>query len=215
MPNHVTTILEAPAEVLEALRGEDRIVDFNRVIQMPGILQGFNPTEQVVDRVHAAVGHHRGLGSKSTELNDVFDSIRAGNVWRTITTPVEPKDIDLVIHGIRAFKETGFAYWYDWACENWGTKWNAYDAEERGPGLVKFETAWSFPEPVFLRLSEMFPDHPFVAKFADEDMGHNCGWWSFVGGDMRFTKPKDPLEFAFDVHGLPDEERKEIRSYHK
>jgi len=41
--------------------------------------------------------------------------------------------------------------WYDWANENWGTKWGTYDmhAVELGgdssPILIKFQSAWSAP----------------------------------------------------------------------
>lgn len=44
--------------------------------------------------------------------------------------------------------------WYDWACENWGTKWGLYDAstpiELPGDSYAwqwSFATAWSPPNP--------------------------------------------------------------------
>ena len=44
--------------------------------------------------------------------------------------------------------------WYDWNCENWGTKWNAYECEiiedcigEYNDMLeIKFTTAWGVPD---------------------------------------------------------------------
>jgi len=41
--------------------------------------------------------------------------------------------------------------WYDWAIENWGTKWGTYDVEafslggDGSPVLIKFQSAWSPP----------------------------------------------------------------------
>lgn len=35
MPNHVTTVLEAPKHVLDSLKSDDREVDFNKIKQMP------------------------------------------------------------------------------------------------------------------------------------------------------------------------------------
>ncbi len=38
--------------------------------------------------------------------------------------------------------------WYDWACEHWGTKWDACDAEISDDGdkySIRFDTAWCSP----------------------------------------------------------------------
>ena len=48
----------------------------------------------------------------------------------------------------------------NWACENWGTKWNAcYSSfgDEDDGFVYRFSTAWSVPVPVFEKLGEMFP----------------------------------------------------------
>ena len=47
--------------------------------------------------------------------------------------------------------------WYDWQCDNWGTKWNAYSAhiESEWDGgdccelEIHFDTAWATPTPIF------------------------------------------------------------------
>lgn len=42
--------------------------------------------------------------------------------------------------------------WYDWANNNWGTKWGTYGVEafalggDASPVLVKFQSAWSAPK---------------------------------------------------------------------
>lgn len=42
--------------------------------------------------------------------------------------------------------------WYDWAKENWGTKWGTYDTKafalggDGEPIAVKFQSAWNAPE---------------------------------------------------------------------
>lgn len=54
----------------------------------------------------------------------------------------------------------GAGSWYQWALENWGTKWNASDSDVTGLGntlWVTFATAWSFPFPVMRKLVETFP----------------------------------------------------------
>lgn len=48
--------------------------------------------------------------------------------------------------------------WYDWHRDFWGTKWNACYCNIVDDNTVSFETAWSLPEPVLLKLSEIFPE---------------------------------------------------------
>lgn len=48
-----------------------------------------------------------------------------------------------------------------WCIENWGTKWNAYEAKVVGKEewnyLIRFQTAWNIPEPVIMKICELFP----------------------------------------------------------
>jgi hypothetical protein len=59
----------------------------------------------------------------------------------------------------------GVRSWYEWSIQHWGTKWNAFYAEvtDNGDGSlhVKFETAWSFPFPIFEKLVSDFPTLDF------------------------------------------------------
>lgn len=56
----------------------------------------------------------------------------------------------------------GVETWYDWAIRNWGTKWNACDPvlirDEPTSLLWRFETAWSYPDPIFAEIVEKFPN---------------------------------------------------------
>ena len=53
--------------------------------------------------------------------------------------------------------------WYDWAVENWGTKWNAYEHStteqdyDRGEVRYTFLTAWGPPTPIVHELQLRFP----------------------------------------------------------
>jgi len=53
--------------------------------------------------------------------------------------------------------------WYNWRCQNWGTKWDAYSMEidevDMPNGFeVNFETAWSPPEEVCYAIKEQYDD---------------------------------------------------------
>lgn len=78
----------------------------------------------------------------------------------------------------------GHTTWYDWSCENWGTKWNSYDNEQVDADTILFSTAWSNPEPIMLKLSEMYPEATIEHWWADEDMGSNDGRRVYRGGKI-------------------------------
>ena len=78
----------------------------------------------------------------------------------------------------------GATTWYDWCCNNWGTKWNAYSNEQEDEDTISFETAWCNPEPVMLKLSEMYPEAIIEHWWADEDMGSNDGYRVYQGGKI-------------------------------
>ena len=91
--------------------------------------------------------------------------------------------------------------WYDWSIDNWGTKWNACYSDVSG-NTLDFETAWSAPHPVIAKLAELFPDVRFVHEFADEDIGNNCGVFTYENGklvdeDYRYGD----IEFACELWG--------------
>jgi hypothetical protein len=66
----------------------------------------------------------------------------------------------------------GLPTWYEWAEENWGTKWDAYDVclEFASPGqlVYKFTTANSPPDEFLKRLSAAFPMLDFRLLWHEE-----------------------------------------------
>ena len=64
--------------------------------------------------------------------------------------------------------------WYAWAVKNWGTKWNACDAEYSTidpENVIWFDTAWSPPVAVFEALARHFSAHEIVIH-SDECLNH-------------------------------------------
>lgn len=91
--------------------------------------------------------------------------------------------------------------WYDWSCENWGTKWNAYD-QQSSDDCISFSTAWNVPQKVYKKLMELLPNNHFKVQFADEDLGYNCGTLSNFEGNLTYEEPEKPLEFACNLWGI-------------
>ena len=81
----------------------------------------------------------------------------------------------------RRFQSTGKLddRWYDWRCQNWDTKWDAYDVEviDEDPDCVEiqFDTAWSPPEAICHALREQYPDLA-ISWFYDEPGAEIAGY---------------------------------------
>jgi len=107
--------------------------------------------------------------------------------------------------------------WYDWAVENWGTKWDLDenplmpDSFQDKEILFGFDTAWSPPMGVINALSEKFPDDHFVLQYLEMGMGF-CGEASFSDGafiDNQSSEDKEVAKFAEEIFGYEDQEDEE------
>lgn len=70
-------------------------------------------------------------------------------------------------------KKYGADNWYAWRVKNWGTKWNAYNADirdydKKGNLLITFETAWSPPIEWLKSLAKKYPKLSFTLYFEEE-----------------------------------------------
>lgn len=97
--------------------------------------------------------------------------------------------------------------WYDWCCENWGTKWNASDTYIIDDTEIEFSTAWSCPVNIFKELSKQFSGVEIAVDFADEDIGSNCGKITFLNGEIEeYIDMDGNTDFALEIWGYDKEE---------
>jgi len=104
----------------------------------------------------------------------------------------------------RCYEVSGYVDWYQWSIDNWGTKWNSYDVSiHRSPSTLEivFNTAWSFPLPVFAKMQEMFPDLAFTTHSVDEG-------WNFVSRGNT----KDGL---FVYESIPAPSKEKVKEFHR
>jgi len=204
MPNHITNSLEiiAPKAQVNKVReylkgapyddGEECPVDFNNMIPMPKSLN-ISVHGGVIDAanmsLHVPVHENDLIGMLETSTRKRADS------------PVKFNNEDWAhyLTCLQNIRDHGHAYWYDWACEEWGTKWNAYDIEVRRENLIYFDTAWSGVPNLVNILSKEFPLVKFNYEFADEDIGNNTGRGMFVGGKSDFNKLKNESVEAYEL----------------
>jgi hypothetical protein len=209
MPNHITNILTIKGEhseiekCLKAISSEENeIIDFNMIVPRPkslDITSGSN-----VDNAMAIIKnddkHFRSMLDYPWVKQEGLRTIE--QVKEHIKGNLSEKDYEEGKTAIENLENYGCKDWYSWSIQNWGTKWNAYDQIEVGFGTIQFDTAWSTPFPVVQKLARMFPELDFEVKFADEDLGSNCGTYLFEGGILvNEYQPEgtEALKFACEV----------------
>lgn len=229
MPNWVLNELtikgnnEIIAACLNFCKSDESTFDFNQIIPMPKEL---NFTKTPIDK--RAIKYYLTTLSDEevTNVRNILQrvpdilfgtldkAIQAAN-YPAFSTKYGNEDkkewISLAKTLINNCDKYGFPTWYEWSCYNWGAKWNASEiriCDIHGETIVFFDTAWSCAYPVVKRLSEKFPDLSFTISYADEDIGNNCGEYTFVNG------VEQPGGFHYDYHELKDNptlEEKAIR----
>ena len=193
--NKLIVTAKTQAEIedfLRAIEGEENDtklhIDFERIIPMPEVLQDTKCDSE----------HHNALYYylMTTEKEGMVSTMLSHSQFYNMEK-FKDKTAEELAHykelGEELFKinlKYGACNWYDWRIYNWNTKWNAYDTyiESCGDGCVElyFYTAWSSPQPILMKLAEMFPHLTFDYKYADEDMTYNCGEGYGEEGEMSF-----------------------------
>lgn len=110
------------------------------------------------------------------------------------------------------YRKYGATDWYEWCCNNWGTKWNAHNTEipDKNTSTVYFDTAWSRVIKLIQKLSEMHPDCKFEYEYAEEQAGYFAGKYEFENGEVTSCVEFEPYckenyEKYFDLWGGKDE----------
>lgn len=88
-------------------------------------------------------------------------------------TPVGETSLDF--NKVVPMPESEEDNWYNWSCENWGTKWNACEAslDYRNGGkdaIYNFDTAWAPPVEWFEKAVQAYPDLEFDLEWEEGGM---------------------------------------------
>jgi hypothetical protein len=202
MPNHITNRLtiigteEQVKQVLEAIKGEreDQFIDFNKISPIPKELENTQSPSKIISQKEYDEQEKRIAEGNLTDNEKNFGLSRG-------LTPELANEYR---------KKFGYADWYNWQIENWGTKWNAYE-QVQVENVIEFQTAWSTPFSLLVNLSLMFPEVTFEVRYADEDFGYNVGEFTLLGGDEILTNipnggSDEAYELAMDIqYGTPEE----------
>lgn len=162
---------------------------------------------------------------KAEDVNDIIFKIRSNETLFDFNKLI-PQTNEVIAATVEENKNNDCRYTamsrkeYDWNVENWGTKWNSYSSNYRAnaePTLV-FHTAWSDPQPVFLKLSKDYPN-VIINTYAEDEgccyiqqivyQNGNIIFSSFIDGSHHYTS--DTIS-ANSIDGYTEEE---VNKYYK
>ncbi len=108
-----------------------------------------------------------------------------------------PYEVGEFYYGL--FEKFGYKDWCEWRIDHWGTKWNACDGDYDGDYIVRFDTAWSAPEPIFEQICKENPGEEIEFESTYEE-GY---WvkWTNINGVLSET---DSGEYTYEE--IEDEE---------
>jgi len=144
-------------------------------------------------------------GDNIKQVIDAIEGERLIDFSKIIPYPERFAEMDAVAeayrkeHGYAGAPKDGFnSGGYEWCIENWGTKWNAYKIEvvERDEYriVIKFETAWSAPRPVIIKLAEMFPQYQFNHEWFERGSAF-CGSAQYDEGELKYEAESEYYGF--------------------
>lgn len=225
MPNWVKNIINVsgrPSDIdafIEKVKGERGEFDFDEIIPMP---KSLNITSGNITDISILYYISDRLQKTPKEIKENPDVECLGFIFRTIEERItdcrdgiEKGNLDadeLYKNGktyVDNYHKYGAVTWYKWCNRNWGTKWNACEAEvsriSPSSCTIYFETAWSIPEPI---INKMVADNSrlkFNGKWADEDLGNNCGTWTANNKVVSYDENND-ARFACEIWGYEYDE---------
>ncbi len=209
--------------------------DFNKVIKMPEDLQiefssrsdqalclyltKINPEvdyygEKKDKITKTAYGKLMKELSKKTLMNHDF-TLSAEDIKKLLSKynekDSEKKLLDLGEKQIRNLENYDAINWYEWAINNWGTKWNASDFETSDDDKsLTFDTAWDPSVEIMLEISRQNPDIRFGYLYSDEAIGSHVGYMLVQAGRIDFKGTfedysYDAYRLAFDLWDCSDD----------
>ena len=204
MPNHVQNritfsgTMKDVERVFDFLKGENTVIDFNKIIPMPEELNITNSSEGT-----------SGMNYLLYLQDKVMYSHLIGDYERVESFPEERKNkcIELGETYLSNLSKYGYTTWYEWSCANWGAKWNAYNTYREGDTLY-FQTAWSAVPEIVSEIAKVFPEVSLEYEWADEDFGYNAGHGYSEGGEFYYNycdgNSDEAWELVFDLWGCRD-----------
>ena len=179
MPNWVTNKIEAPEHVIRAMMNSEGRIDFRMAAPFPG---PHDDWDGIYGDAETAAESVLGVALSNNPLLAMME--RSSRELIDIAGMRE-ESFRQFVGMLENYRACGYLHSMDFARKVWGTKWNACaPTAEPEEGRCQFDTAWSCPEGVLVKVSERFPDDTITVTYADEDIGSNCGTFTLKAGQV-------------------------------
>lgn len=219
MPNWVKNIIHMEGIAREPIFVEEdggKHFEFDKLIPMPESLKvdsGSMTDENIVYYLteRCTIPVRKLPPDKEALMKTLVKNTFAGEKWpeevfhRVMAQAFEESDdrrqkrYDTGKTYISNYQLYGATTWYDWCCQNWGTKWSACHTVIIDEDTIEFDTAWSNPEPILLKLAEMYPDRKIEHWWADENVGYNTGHRCLQGKTVTEEFPEAESDEAMAI----------------
>lgn len=219
MPNWVTTVLKADPKVIDSIVNNDGDVDFEKICKFEGPhrpdMIDFSEESLAISLISKSTSKH--LRTLLVDPSSFEKEIKLYALEKGMPKPSGKQALMFIENHLKC----GFIHEMEFARNKWGTKWNAYDSDRTDEKTIRFETAWACPKEVLVELSKKFPSELLSVKFADEDIGYNCGQFELKNGstlseDCRDSKnvgkeySKKWIRFAAEIKGWEEPELNDL-----
>lgn len=219
MPNHIQNKLQFLGETIEIeklmnhIKSEEMPIDFNKIVEMPKELD-ISIHSGIETWIKICNGHYDFKllfkENKSNDIQSITERMSTSIAFDTLlgergcdVGTFSDEEYNTFIQGMNNYRKHGFYSWYEWAIENWGTKWNAYSQPDKRntENTIYFQTAWSSPKDLIKLLSSQFPNVEINLTYADEDSGSNTGIFNFLNGEIvNSVMPESCSLQAYDIY---------------
>ena len=135
------------SEIKDYLRSDCSELDFNKIRLMP---EDLNIEDSYLGRIN---------------LNRLSNTVKK-RVLAQLSMEKRHEGVLLKKKYQENVGKYGYATWYEWRINNWGTKWNAINVSVKQNTTTEleyhFQTANAFPIDLIIELSRIFPDASFM-----------------------------------------------------
>lgn len=213
MPNYVKNILtftgdsQTIEKLFKTVKTKESDFDFNTIIPMPESLNIESGSSSELSYDYICYLKSKKMSDNLTRLYQRYANQDEANKENLTDTGFEKYlqaqcflNISLGKQVYENVKKYGYKDWYDWSRKVWGTKWNAMVAEKINENEIDFDTAWTAPFPVMMKLSAMFPTITIHHQWADEDIGANTGEQTYLAGEI--IEPDTVEEFSSEAYQI-------------
>lgn len=214
MSNYITNRVDLKGskenirDLIRSLESDESEIDFNKIIPMPeslNIESGTKEEQAIAVYNYKEKGDDKKLKQMLSYPWVVDEKIKTCEELCNYFLRRTPNLIELGKTYVENLEKYGATTWYDWCCDNWGTKWNACEPWT-DVNAFGFQTAWSNVSNLMVIVSERFPDIEMNYAWADEDFGYNVGRMTIKNGKIikRYIPTggsDEAYELATDILG--------------